>query len=245
MIRRFLLGAALALGLASGAPAQVGPLPGMPVLPPPQSSAAAGPSVSYVTSVNSNTATTSYTFTATALGTPDSTRLVIAAIHTGSGGGATVTSVTIGGVTASATVSNTGVVQARTYLYQAAVPTGTTGDIVVNLAANPAPIDVDVYSAYNLASNTAGATANGTASPITLNTVSGGILVAAATFNGSALSAATWTGPTGDVFTPLTSNSRGAAAAHLAPTTTSSPQSVAVSATGSVTSMSMVAATWN
>ena len=96
--------------------------------------------ISYLTSTQSTSALTTYTFSALSFGTEDANRRIIVAI--GAYGGTqlrTISSVTIGGVTATAItgidVASSTSYTFKTAIYEAAVPTGTTGNVVVTFSA--------------------------------------------------------------------------------------------------------------
>ena len=125
-------------------------------------------------------------------------RYLIAAIGIVSSSSA-ITSVTIGGVTATqlvAVVSSFGSV--RTAFFIAAVPTGTSGDVTVN-AGSGGVSSVALYSVVNLQSATPVATAsNFGSSPLSmsLNGTNGGFILSSAYMSGSPGATAAWTGLT-------------------------------------------------
>lgn len=108
---------------------------------------AASPSFSgeYLTS-SSKSSASSHTFSSVGLGDADGNRvIVVGVIQNDSGGVSTISSVTIGGISATNAVNRVDVgVQFRVSIWYAAVPTGTTGDIVVTLGGSD-PITVGVW----------------------------------------------------------------------------------------------------
>lgn len=111
------------------------------------------------------------TFPAFAIGTASATRRVIAAILVNDDGSMNnISSVTIGGVTATMLAHATNLDQHRadTYLYEAVVPTGTTADVVVSHPTNMLQMSVALY------------TVTGAASTVTPIAGSGGFPTAAA-----------------------------------------------------------------
>lgn len=99
------------------------------------SPAAAGVSFSYTDTAQDATDQTTYTFSARSLGAADSARYIVVGVGARNEAVA-ISSVTIGGVTASSIVSlESSPTRAIAALYGAAVPTGTTGDVVVTFAS--------------------------------------------------------------------------------------------------------------
>lgn len=158
---------------------------------------------SYLQSNSSASGLTTYTFTAENLGTADSGRFIIAAIGGRHAGAAhTLSSVTIGGVTATiATQANVTTTNGNTVaLVIAAVPTGTTGDVVVTFSAAMLRCGIALYRATNLnptAFQTQPVTA-GTANPTANLDIPAGGLAIATSLNSNNPSTTTWTGLTID-----------------------------------------------
>lgn len=142
---------------------------------------------------------TEYTYTLS-FGAAASNRYLIACATTrGSATSATVDTLTIGGVTATqvveATVNNSGAYNGVA-IYIAAVPTGTSGDVVVTYNNSQLRGGCGLYRVTGLSSSTAHDTAsdNGASSPLsdTINVLAGGFVIGVAT--GEA--ATTWAGVT-------------------------------------------------
>lgn len=132
-----------------------------------------------------------------AIGTASATRkVVVGAACVGSAASArSVSSMTIGGVSATYVIGQSdalGSQQYRVEIWQATVPTGTTGDIVTTWNANVAQHGIGVYAIYDAAS-AAHDTGGSTASPMsdTLNIPANGVAVGVAGSNGGATF--TWT----------------------------------------------------
>jgi len=115
--------------------------------------------VEYVGYLGSDANASSYTFTGASLGSTGGDRHIILAIGSSVGNsGRNLSSVTIAGVSASAaTIVRTGTISGATRLAAiviASVPTGTTGDIVINFNAGVNRVQLGVYAARNLISAT-------------------------------------------------------------------------------------------
>lgn len=133
----------------------------------------------YVTRVNDNTrGQTSYTFTSASLGAAASNRVIVVTIYgrASTSSGRSVSAVTIGGVSATQAVTETANNNFMTAIWYAAVPSGTTGNIVVTWSGgnmentvvdihrttgiSGAPVDTDT-SAVNPMSETINVSAGG------------------------------------------------------------------------------------
>lgn len=149
-------------------------------------------SVVYTDNGVSSGSVSSFTFSARNLGTASSDRKIIVAT-VGLGNSATLSSVTVAGVSAtvSFTVANVGIAIVS-------VPTGATGDVVVNWSAAENTVTIGVWAAYGLGSTTPTDTGSSVADPFTdtLNVSAGGIAVGLAHIDATGGSAPTftWTG---------------------------------------------------
>lgn len=119
---------------------------------------------------------TTYTFAGQALGAAGA-RHIIVAVHSMQSTPRTITSVTVAGITA-ALVPGTAATYTsnfahRSALYIAAVPTGTTGDVVVTMSGATDNCGISVWAAYDLLSATAvdGKNVTGFASPANIPSV--------------------------------------------------------------------------
>lgn len=114
-------------------------------------------SMAFVTgTTGSGSGTATVTFSGISFGTAASTRMVVATFGMAlTSLGSTITSVTIGGITATqaAYIENTGQAGASAIFY-AAVPTGTTGNIVITASSVLGAVQLGVYRLSGLNSNT-------------------------------------------------------------------------------------------
>ena len=138
------------------------------------------------------------TFSSLSFGTPASGRRLILAIATISFAGQSLNSVTIGGVTATARVARGGgahSLNGYSYVFDATVPTGASGDIVLNISTTFDLTSLSLFRAIGL--KTAGAyhtNANENTGSITVNVPANGFIIAAkASINTTSM---TWTGLT-------------------------------------------------
>lgn len=197
-----------------------------------QDSVAAG--CEYVTSNTSTSDLTTYTYASQSLGTAAADRHIV--IVTGArkaGAGFTLSSVTVGGVSATiveqvthnVTNSNT------TGIAIAAVPTGTTGDVVVTWSTGVLRNWISVYRLDNLDDPTSPLTATDTgANPSgAINTTEGDCALGGAT---SAAGATTWSGITEDVDTTLETFVQ-YTSAHLSISSPSTPLTMTATMAGS------------
>lgn len=137
-----------------------------------------------------------YTFSSTNFGTASSGRYLICVVsgrtQDGTSSGDLITSVTIGGVSATISVQahNSGNAQGIAIAH---VPTGTSGDVVVVFNETMTNADIAMYATTGVSSVTATDTATSTADPLsdTLNINAGGIAVGGAKSD-SGSATATW-----------------------------------------------------
>lgn len=139
-----------------------------------------------------------YTFAAQNLGTASSDRyIIVSAAARKAGASTTISSITIGGITATIVkqatnfITNTNVVG----LAIALVPAGATGDIVVTFGGTMVRCAIGVWLATNISSITPVDTDSSTAADPTcaLNVTTGGFAIGA---SGPLASTSTWTGLT-------------------------------------------------
>lgn len=129
------------------------------------SSSSTPASVSFCTSAVSSTNASSYTFSSQSIGTAATGRRVVVGVSGSRGGTIGVSSVTVGGNSATqlCTVEGTGGgANQRTALYIITVNTGTTADIVVTFDATASRAGIGVWAVYDLQSSTPVATATST-----------------------------------------------------------------------------------
>lgn len=119
---------------------------------------------------------TTYTFSARAIGTAAASRKVVVGV-VGDGSTATVSTLTVGGVSATLVQRLQNGVE-TTELWQAAVSTGATADIVVTWSVGQLRMAIGVWAVYDAAS-AAYATATSIANPpsTTINVPAGGVLI--------------------------------------------------------------------
>lgn len=101
----------------------------------------------YQTQTSSGTDASSYSFTSQPIGTAAAGRRVVVSIGYASASAVTLSSVTIGGVSASIdgdTDAITG--NRRAYIVSAVVPTGTTATVAVTLSGTAARVGIGVWS---------------------------------------------------------------------------------------------------
>lgn len=150
----------------------------------PGSNEVASKSIFYVNRYIQTTNTTTYTFTACDIGVASADRRVIVGAHMYGSTGRNLSSATINGVSATELTTDTSLT-GNCVLIIAAVPTGTTGDIVLTWSGSCAGSAVTVWYATGLTSDTPVAAASNVSisAPTSgsLSTVDGGFLVAAAT----------------------------------------------------------------
>ena len=111
-------------------------------------------SVTFTDSTVSGADATVYTFSTQDIGTAGANRHVIVLIHAGDLSGSTgISSVTVGGIAASSAVTHGDTIAGTSFttaIFIAAVPTGTTADVVVTFAAGRSRAGIGVYAAYDL-----------------------------------------------------------------------------------------------
>lgn len=156
-------------------------------------------SITYVTEAGSGTNLTTYTFAATSIGTAAADRVVIVAAGGASGSARTISSVTIGGNTATVAVTqaSTSGVGVRCGLYYLAVAAGTTADIVVTFSGSMASCRIATFAMTGHTSAIPAATgADGSGSTTfdpNCNVTTGDVLISMSVADGSAVA---WTGAT-------------------------------------------------
>lgn len=150
---------------------------------------------------------TPITYAAMAFGTASANRILIAIFANRSNATGTPSSVTIGGITATAISGAAAVLSGNieSYAYYAAVPTGTSGDVVVTYAGASLRSGCAVYSIIGGASSPNGSTSNSTAATslsTTLTVPSGGASIHIAMDRPAATGTTiSWTNSTGDFTT--------------------------------------------
>lgn len=158
--------------------------------------------ITYVTNVSDATDQTTYTFAGTSIGAASNDRVIVVTIGSRSNSARTISAVTIAGVTATniATANNTGGGAEIAAIYAAAVPTGTTGSIVVTFSGAMLRIGVGVFTLTGKPSVTAFATSTvtptGSSPTTTISSPINGAIVAVNFANSSGTASTVWTGLT-------------------------------------------------
>lgn len=127
--------------------------------------------LTFLNSANQSTGGSSYTFSSSSFGTASSTRRIIVSIA-GANNSRTISSVTIGGVSADIVLQYSASGDNNTVgIAIALVPTGTSGSIVVNWSGTQDTTIIGWWAATGLESNTAYATSTNTipSSPATMD----------------------------------------------------------------------------
>lgn len=156
--------------------------------------------LSFLQLATDGTNLTTYTFASQNLGTAASDRYIVVAItgRQSGGGSSSVSSVTIGGVSATISVQsdNNG---DQVAIAIAAVPTGTTGNIDIVWSAAMTDCSVAAYRVTRVTTTTATSTGSSTATPpsANVNVVAGGVVIAVSK-NRTGGTSATWGNVTED-----------------------------------------------
>ncbi len=196
-------------------------------------------SVSYVNTYTDTTDQTTYTFSGASIGTASGDRIVIVTIGSRANLARSISSVTIAGVTATAiaTANDTSGGADIAAMYAAAVPTGTTGNIVVTFSAAMLRCAIGVFAMTGASGVTPHAT-------MTDNTISTGVftgtidcpangaIVGTAFGSGNGSQAATWSGITEDFDTQPETTSNNVSAAHANFSTAQTGLTVSATITG-------------
>ena len=160
------------------------------------------PTLSYRTTLTSGSNATNYTFAATDIGTAAANRKVIVAAWADSSAATprTHNSLTIGGVSANlvTSVTDIGTAACITSLWELDVASGSTADIVLSTSGGNVRCGIAVWAAYGCAQSSARDTATSVADPadLSVDTLSGGFVVAFAGATGGSAPSNSWTGLT-------------------------------------------------
>lgn len=132
--------------------------------------------LSFVTFATDTTDATTYTFSSQSFGVADTNRVIAVSIGTrvNNGGTNQVSSVTIGGISATLAIRSAaaGTGFGLSEIWYASVPTGTTGTVVVNTATTAARCIIGIYRIITTTpapTNTASNSVSNSASPFSLN----------------------------------------------------------------------------
>ena len=155
--------------------------------------------LSYIGTTLDTSDLTTYTLAGVGIGTPAPDRLVVAVVMGRAGAGRTISSVTIGGVTATAAITS-GSQNNPTGIYYALVPSGTTATVVATFSGGLVRMAVAIYSLTgyrNMVPAATGQDYNSTTTlSTTLNRPADAVVVAGALTSSNGTF--TWTGPTED-----------------------------------------------
>jgi hypothetical protein len=202
----------------------------------------AAASVSYRANYSSTTDASTYTFTASDIGTETNRSAIVIAVHTTSNG---PSSVTVGGT--GATQINTTGATLITSLWRVSGVSGTTADIVVNIGGgNATRCLIGVYALYNLRSstpvdNSTTSTLSGTSLTRTISTVVDGVIIGAASANASGRTY-TWTGATENYDTVIETASSFSGASNT--TTSNTTTTVSFTIAGGSAGITYGVASW-
>lgn len=205
------------------------------------------PSISYISNNSVTTNSTSHTFTAQSIGSTGNNRHIIVSISGYQSSVGALSSATIGGVSATIAVQANGT-NTVSVIIIAAVPTGTTGDIVLSWATNTQNVGIAVHRVVDLTSATANTTGSDTtlsagACSFTLNNNANAVMVASAvSIDGTAWG--TWSSGLTEDSDQYIASSNAAAAASGFFASANTPYTVTATA-GTGTRGVVVAATWN
>ena len=159
-----------------------------------------GVGITNTANANSTADATAYTFSAQAIGTAATDRVVVVGIAARqSGSTETISSVTIGGVTAtinSQTTDTTAGMGTIAGIASAVVPTGTTGDVVVTFSSAIIRCAISVYCLTGASGTTATDTGfdnNSDPGTDTLNITAGGVAIGASYGGVTSITGLAWT----------------------------------------------------
>lgn len=159
--------------------------------------------LSFLTSAVNSTAQTTYTFSSQSLGTADPFRYIIVNVTGASASaGRTISTVTVGGISGNILVQDAPGASSRVSgIAIAAVPTGTTGDVVVTFSTGGVDrAGIGLYRATGISATPYHTNSNDTTSAAslstTINTISGGVLIACFEDSTTSVASVGWTGAT-------------------------------------------------
>lgn len=189
------------------------------------------------------TSSASPTYSSAPIGEASADRIVIVGIGLFTVSAVSLSSVTVGGNSATAIVSNTANTNHQVFIYALNVATGTSADVVVNWSGSADATGIAVWSATGtLGSTTANdtQTTSSDGGTMGLSTVTNGFLIAMTKNNASGPDAS-WTGATEEFDLSISSNDYSGADASQ---TSAGTTNVSVTASGSPTVFASCAAAW-
>lgn len=203
-------------------------------------------SLTWTDGVAENSGGTTITYSARAFGAADANRVIAVYIGARMVTANTISSVTIGGVSASVA---TGTVQQQggangvnSAIYYASVPTGTTGDVVVTYGAAAARTGISIYSVITSTPTPSTGTGQNAASgnpSYALDVPAGGGGLAGVS-QSSASGATTWAGSTAEDFEATATGPTEISTAH-----TTATGSITIAPTFASTAYTSSAAAWS
>lgn len=205
------------------------------------------PSISYITSTFDDTNLTTYTFSSVSFGASAGRSLVIVGVSGRQGSNIQVSSVTIGGSSATL-ITRSDSDNACTGIYAAAA-TGTSGNVVVTFSGGADAAAIGVWAAYNLKSTTAfaafsdRAATGATSLPGDVNTPANGIVVSVGSINSSTLRTVTWTGVT-ERYEGAFASTRTYTGGDFTTTVAETPRSIYYTASGTTNNIAISSASW-
>lgn len=212
---------------------------------------AANPSVTWTAGTTFTTSGSSHSggnYNGMSIGAADSSRKIIAVVGWGSASDQTISSMTIGGVSATVVVNaDTATSSGGLAIAIADVPTGTTADVAITFSGTVARSSVSLYRVINLTSSTIHASTTDTAATSgevtgSLNVPANGFCIAGAvTVDGTAW---TWSaGPTENYDVDIGSASNGFSSALGEYVSAQTPLTVTATC-GTGSRSALVAASW-
>jgi hypothetical protein len=207
--------------------------------------------LSFLTSSVDTANAAAYTFSSLSFGAADSNRVLIVSIGARRATDTSISSVTIGGVTATAivTAENTGSGSDFAAIFAANVPTGTTGDVVVTFADACIRCVIGLHSTTDTGGSV---TAHDTSTDLTttpsttIDVEEGGAVVACSWASLSAGSAAvSWTGVTEDYDTQPETASNGVSGGHDDELASETGRTITASQSGTVARAALAVASWS
>ena len=187
------------------------------------------PSLSYRTHAVDASDLTTYSFAGVDIGTADAVRYVIVGVAArNTTADRTISSATIGGVSASIVVDGSSSFS-QCAILMAAVPTGTTGTIAITFSAAQLRCGIAVWAAYNLQSATAVATLATTSATLDVNAVTNGFVVGV-TFGVS--QTPVWSGLTQDLADTVIESTNEFSAASASLLAAATPRAISRSGAG-------------
>jgi len=199
--------------------------------------------ITYLQNSNDTVNRTTYTFSSVNLGDAATDRVIIVGIGGTSGSSRSISSVTIGGVSATAAATANISWAIVNSIWYAAVPSGTTGDIVITFSAVMVQCVVNAFrmtgQTSNTPANTGTDTTGSTTSDPNINVTAGDVIVSNVV--GGDGTAMAWTGTT-EADDRVVDGHNFSAALHTA-VTTESPRAIQAVST-SATNITGVSVAW-